>query len=227
MLWRILGKLINIPIVCLFYLGIALCIVPEQHGVSVVLGLPQNFMEGGLDALVFGKWMLILGIPLLINGIILERGKQIEIFFTLRMRKRKCFPQWILAVCLITGILWGVTLTIGIGCRLGADMAVKVSPLLLSNLFMWEVIQITLYFYYQKAAWSGWVTFLLNGGGGLLGLYIRPLSRFIPSFWGMFYRSSFGQKQPGGMPHYIIMICVNIFFGFLGIAIMTKGRREI
>lgn len=226
MLWRILVKLINLPIICLLYFGMALCVVPELHGVSVILGLPWDFVEGGLDSLVFGKWMLIMGVPILINGMILERAKQVEIFFTLRMRKRKRFQQWILAACLVAGIIWGVILTIGIWCNLGVNMAVKVSPLLFSNLFMWEVIQIILYFYCQKAAWSGWITFLLNGGGGLLGLYIPLLSRYIPSFWGMLCRSSFGQEQLYEISFYVIMICSNIFVGLLGIAIMTKERSE-
>ncbi len=229
MLWQILSKLINIPLLCLFYCGLAFIISPAQYGNSVLLGLPWDFTDGGLDPFVYGKWLMITIIPVLVNGIILERGKQIEIFFTLRMRKRGSFQLWMLSACSCTAILWGVVLTLGVLFIYEADTAVMTCPLLISNLLLWSVIQITLYFMFHHAVWSGWVTFLLNAGGGFLGLYIRPLSRFIPSFWGMFIRSSFMPEQVYGIHNlnYFLMIFANIFFCLSGILILLKGRRDI
>lgn len=50
-------QIVNFPGMLLYYFIMTVCILPEIHGVCVVFGLPSQFLESGVDAIAFGRWL--------------------------------------------------------------------------------------------------------------------------------------------------------------------------
>lgn len=222
--FRILSGFVNLPAVLLFYLMMAVCIVPEQHGVPVVFGLPGDFAQGGLDTLVFGKWMLLLCVPVLVDGIVLERGRQIEIFSKLRMKNRQDFTRAIWLACMAMSLIWSSFLTIGTALEFGIGKALALFPLLASNLYFWTALQVTLYVYSRKASWIGWAPVLLSGVSCLGSLYVPGVFWGMPSVWGMLCGSSLWREGIYCPMSYPVMILLNLMAG--AVCLWLANKRE-
>lgn len=215
MIRGMISYFIKLPLLCLFYIAMMMCIIPELHGTFVVLGIPWDFAQGGIDMIVFGRWMLIVGISVLVNGIILEKGRKIEIFIRIRNKKQQDFYRGMIGTCVILNVVWGMILSIGTAFYLGISTALIMFPLLTSNLLFWSMLQVFLDFYLHRNFINGITIIFFNGGSCLFGIYHREISCYLPSFWGMLCRSAFGTDQLQMKNSYLKMIMLNIIIGMI------------
>lgn len=215
-------QIVNFPGMLLYYFIMTVCILPEIHGVCVVFGLPSQFLESGVDAIAFGRWLLVAEVPILMNGIILKRGSQIELFSKLRMKKRKCFQAKMIVVCAVSGIIWVFALAMGVIKITGIKTALQLIPMAASNILMWEAVQVMIYFLFKKAFWSGAVILLINGGSCTVGLYMKSIFRYMPAAWGMLCRSSLWQEPADEFMRYGYMIVANMIVSVICVIITIK-----
>lgn len=219
-------QIINLPGMLFYYLIMSVYILPEIHGIQVVFGLPSQFMEGGMDGVAFGKWLLVVGVPILVNGLILERGSQIELFSRLRMKKRNSFRIKMLAFCVVSGVIWSSVLSVGVMWMTDVKTALLSFMITVCNMLMWETVQVMLYDCFKKAFWSGAAILLLNGGSCLVGLYRKSVFQYMPAAWGMFCRSSSWPESTDGSINYIAMIAASVGVAVLCILITMKREGE-
>lgn len=217
-------QFVYFPAVFLYYLIMAACLLPETHDIRVVFGLPPDFADGGMDTLVFGKWLLITEVPLLVNGLILERGSQIELFSRIRLKKKTGFRSKLTLSCMKYGVLWAAVLTVGATGFTDIKTASFLFPLTLSNLFLWEAVQVMIYFCFKKAFWSGAAILLFNGGSCVAGLYLRSIQSYMPAFWGMLCRSSQWSESSGLPMNYFYMIAANL--AVTAVCIIFTSQKE-
>lgn len=219
-------QILNLPGVLFYYIIMAACILPEIHGIRVVFGLPLQFMDGGMDAVVFGKWLLVAEVPILVNGMVLERGSQIELFSRIRLKKTNRFRIKLLVSCVIFGSIWVAVLAAGVMWLIDVKTALSLIPVAISSVFMWEAMQVMIYFCFKKAFWSGAAVLLVNGGSCLVGLHMKSVFQYMPAAWGMLSRSSLWLK-PAYMPiSYIYMIAANVGVAVICIIIAIKKEGD-
>lgn len=226
MLLIMIVQLVNVPRMLLYYFIMAVCILPKIHGVRVVLGLPSQFMEGGLDAIVFGKWLLVVETPILVNGIILERGSRIELLSRLRMKKRTSFQTKMVAACAASGTIWMTVLTVGVMWFEGGKTALHMIFMMVFNIFMWETMQVMIYYCFKNAFWSGAAILLINGGSCLIGLYMKPVFQYMPAAWGMLCRSSLWLESADILIRYEYMIVASISVAVICAIITIKKEGD-
>ncbi len=217
-------QIVNFPGMLLYYFIMAACILPEIHGVRVVFGLPPRFMEGGMDAIVFGRWLLVAETPILVNGLILERGSRIELFSMLRMKKRNSFRIKMLMLCVASGVIWSAVLGAGVLWSTDGKTALLYFIITVCSIIMWETVQVMIYFCFKKAFWSGAAILLLNAGSCLVGLYRESVFAYMPSAWGMLCRSSSWREPADGAISYPAMIAASVCVAV--ICIWITGKRE-
>lgn len=183
-------------------------------------------MEGGLDAIVFGKWLLVVEAPILVNGIILERGSRIELFSRLRMKKRTSFQTKMMVACVVSGVIWVAVLTVGVMWFKGGRTALHMIFLVIFNIFMWETMQVMIYYCFKNAFWSGVAILLINGGSCLAGLYIKPVFQYMPAAWGMLCRSSLWMESVDILIRYENMIVASISVTVICVIITMKKEGD-
>ena len=181
---------LNVPAVLLLYVAAAMVLVPDFHGISVVLGLPYDFFSSGMDYMVFGRWLLVTAIPILVNGLLLERGSRIGVFIKIRGRQREDFCRKTAAACIENHAVWCCFLTLCLAFTKGIFTAAEAFLPLQTNALLWESILAVLYYRGKASASSGWITILILGIFCLVGLHVPSLSHLLPPFWGMLCRNS-------------------------------------
>lgn len=216
-----IGYFLKIPMLFACYILLAGIVARPLHGYSVVLGLPYGFSGAGKDSVVFGKWLLITGIPIMVNGLMLRRGSGINAQVKIRLKKKHKYCQMLALECIWLNTIWAILLTSFLVVEQGWGNALKAFLLLQSNIVLWESIQISLF--YRKPAGvsessSGWITIGLNGASCLIGLHITSLYKFLPSFWGMFCRSCIENS----IKSYCMMLVLNVVISMLLLVLLHE-----
>ncbi len=184
------------------------------RGISVFLGFPADFGGEAANNAVFGKWLLISCIPIVLNGYALEEGRRIDNSLKIRLRTKKDFLR-IYAWCggKIT-IIWVGYLALFTAFETGIRNVVLAFPMVLSGLFLLQMLQMVLFFRIsakQAGGTSGVLTILLNGGLCLTGIKNPEISSFLPPFWTMLSRN-----HPSDDPvRYVISLILNLLFSTL------------
>lgn len=179
-----LGYILCLPkwlLICLV-LAIAFSFPLSQE--AIFEGIPLAELTGEINLTLVGKWTALCGIPLLANGVILERSRQVELFS--RMRVKKCRLQLrVVVACVTCVVVWAVCVFIATVWRLGSGKGLPSFQLLLPNLLLWDAIGLVSYAWNQRATWSGCVSIALISGSCLIGLRFPQWLPYLPSTWGM------------------------------------------
>lgn len=168
--------------ICIVFL-VAVSIPTGQ--VPIFMGVPSSEVVGEIDLMTVGKWSALCSIPLLANGIILERSRQIELFSVLRVKTRKHFRLHQVKACVICTFIWAAVIFGVTACQLKKRMAVEIFILLLPNLLLWNGIGLVFYALSKKASWSLSMPLALVAGSCLIGAHIPSWLPYVPSTWGM------------------------------------------
>lgn len=187
---RIYLKTICWPIVAVVYGVVLFCILAPVSGKYIIFGLERGQMPGEIDYRAFSRWLMMICAPILVNGWYLERSTKIEIFIRLRMKKRTQFSLFLIYGCMFNSAIWALVLCIAVMVKFGALIAVEQLFLLLPNLMLWSSVMVVLSLMQRGAAWSGLLCIGIIGGTYLIGEYVPALELFMPSLWGMLYRSN-------------------------------------
>lgn len=177
-------------------LAIAFSFPLEQE--SIFEGIPPAEMAGEIDLVQLGKWIALCSIPLLANGVILERSRQVELFSSLRARKWKLRLREVSASATCT-VVWAICIFATAIWRLGNEKSLEFLQLFLPNLLLWSAASFTSYSLSKKATWSGCVPIALVGGSCLIGFYFPQCLPYLPSTWGMLSLAAFCDRYGGLM----------------------------
>lgn len=152
---------------------------------SIFLGIPPAEVIGEIDLMQVGKWTALCSVPLLANGVILERSHQIELFSVLRVKKRLFLRGREVYACVACTFAWAVGVFGVSAWQLGSSKAIRIFFLLLPNLLLWDGISLVSYALCKRTAWSGGISLALIGGSCLIGVHLPSWMRYLPSTWGM------------------------------------------
>lgn len=200
-------KIIRWPIVAVFYIAVVLCSLEPAGGEFVIFGLEKALSPVAVNYAAFSRWLLMMCVPVLVNGYYLERCVTLETFIRLRMRKRSQFSIFMTCGCVFNSVIWALSLYAGGVLKFGAASMAGQLILLLPNLLFWTALTVRAYLGLGRAPWSGPLCVAIIGCAHLLGEYVPALERFMPSAWGMRCRSSF---DSGGYISALYMITMSV-----------------
>ena len=163
-------------------LAIAFSFPPEQR--AIFEGISIAALEGELDLLQIGKWTALCSIPLLADGVIWERSRQIELFCRVRVNKAQ-LRLGIVSTCAFCATVWAICICGTAVWRLGVKNGIQFFLLFLPNQLLWSAVGLVGYTRSKKAAWSSCIPIALIGGFCLIGSYFPKLLPYLPSTWGM------------------------------------------
>lgn len=151
---------------------------------AIFEGISPAEVAGEIDLTQVGKWTALCGIPLLANGVILERSRRIELFSRLRVKKIRLRLR-VVGVCVTCVVVWAVCIFGAAVWRLGSGKGLESFRLLLPNLLLWSAVGLVSYALSKRATWSGCVPIALISGSCLIGLHFSQWLPYLPSTWGM------------------------------------------
>lgn len=151
---------------------------------AIFEGISPAEVAGEIDLAQVGKWTALCSIPLLANGVILERSRRIELFSRLRARKLRLRLR-VVGACVACVVAWTICIFGAAAWRLGIGKGLESIQLLLPNLLLWSAIGLVSYAWSKGATWSGCIPIALIGSSCLLGLHLPHWLPYLPSTWGM------------------------------------------
>lgn len=184
--YQILKYTCNLPVVMIVYFILLIVLFQDP---AAFQGLPNSGVAGEVDDTRLGKWLVIICVPLLVNGVILERCQKIELFTMLRTNSN--MQLYILGACLVPTILWTVCQFPFLLWHFDVAVATEIWSLETPNTLMWNAAGLLSYALTRKAAWCGFVPLAVLGSSCLLGCRVPKWLPFLPSTWGMFCHSTF------------------------------------
>lgn len=152
---------------------------------TIFMGIPPVILIGEVDLMQVGKWTALCGVPLLANGVILERSRQIELFSVLRVKKCLFLRAREVYACVACTFAWAVGVFGASAWQLGGSKAIRIFILLLPNLLLWDGVGLASYALCKKTTWSGGISLALIGGSCLIGVHLPSWIPYLPSTWGM------------------------------------------
>lgn len=187
----ILSSCINLYITIMFYLSaLFVCVFLPSPNSNILLGIPQSVVAGDIDYPLFGRWIVLMITPLVVNGVIMERATRIELLSTVRFGNRARYKMYLIAACCFNTSVW-VLMYIFLAVFLVHEMYIlPFSIIVFSSYLMWTTLGFTLFNLTGKKSWSGIVLVFLIGGTYLLGERFPVLSKYMPGMWAMTCRST-------------------------------------
>ncbi len=193
-----LRYLLCLPKWLLICLALAIAFSFPLRQEAIFEGIPPAEVAGEIDLTQVGKWTALCSIPLLANGVILERNRRIELFSSLRVKKLHLRLR-VVGVCMTCVVVWAVCIFGVAVWRLGCRKGLESFQLLFPNLLLWSAVGLVSYAWSQKATWSGCVPIALISGSCLIGLHFSQWLPYLPSTWGMLSLAVFCGEY-GGLP---------------------------
>lgn len=229
---RMYLKTVCWPLAVIAYVVVLLCVLAPVNSQYIVFGLKKSQELGAVNYVAFSRWLLMICAPILVNGWYLERSKKIKIFVILRMKRRTQFKLFLIFGCMFNSAIWALVICIAVMVRFGAIIAAEQLLLLLPNLLLWSSVMVFLYLMQRGAAWSGLLCIGIIGGTYLIGEYLPALDMFMPSLWGMVYRSNIYINTGWSVVYMMIMstlMCLIFVFVLIhhGLGKSNKPRCSI
>lgn len=203
--YRIYLKTVCWPLAVIAYVVVILCVLAPVNSQYIVFGLEKSQGQGALNYVAFSRWLMMMCAPILVNGWYLERSTKIKSFLLLRMKKRIQFKLFLIFGCMCNSAIWALVICIAVIVKFGALIAMVQLLLLLPNLLLWSSVMVFLYLMQRGAGWSGLLCIGTIGGTYLIGEYLPALDMFMPSLWGMVYRSNIYINTGWSVVYMVIM----------------------
>lgn len=220
----ILKSCVNLPVTIWFYLSVLFtCVFLPQPNFNIILGIPQSIVSGSIDYLLFGRWIVLMITPLIVNGAILEKAVMIETLSTIRFRNRMTYKKYLMATCCLNTEVWVLMYFILALFTVHNMDILSFSIIVLSSYLMWATLGFALFFLTGKASWSGIFLVFLIGGTYLLGEHFPILSKYMPSVWAMACRSTACEETGYEASYFFAM---NLFFTVASGILFWGGEKH-
>lgn len=203
-----------------------ICLVLASRPINedvVLLGMRRtSYFEVNYVELV--RWLLLFCVPIVVNGCYLDRVEKLRIFLCTRLNEADIYGIILLAVPLFNTFIWELIIFVYILVFLDPQLAWSQLLLGLSNLNMWTALQICLHIVTGFNALLGPLLICLVAGTYILSCNIPTLEMFLPSTWGMVYKSDLYCER--GYSH-ISLFLMSCFAFLILIMIIIKSGRAI
>lgn len=220
----ILKFCINLPLIILLYLSaLLLCVLLPQPNFEILLGMPQSDVAGDIDYLLFARWIILMTIPLIVNGVIMERSTKIELLSTIRYRSRRSFRESVLIACWFNTIIWVLVYILLAAVFIHGTSILSFSLVTASGFLMWATVGFALFYITGRKSWSGVILIFLIGGTYLLGERSPELAKFMPGMWIMTCRTTVCQKTGFAAIYFIAMNL--LITAVSGVLLFRKGGK--
>lgn len=202
----------------------AICLIIASrpiNGEIVLFGIcTKNYFE--VNYIELTRWLLLFCVPIIANGCFLDRAEKMKVFMCTRLNKVEICAIVLLAIPLLNTLIWELVVCIYILVFLDPQLSWIQFLLGLSNLSMWTALQILLHIISGFNALLAPLLLCLIAGTYILGCYIPPIEMFLPSTWGMVYKSDLYCECGYSYVSLFIMNCVA--FLILIVMIVKTGR---
>lgn len=141
---KLFNNVIPVFIVIPLYVFIALlCVYTFFINEDIIYGFSKESI-GGSSLRKIAGWLVILFIPHIINGLIIERCNRISVFSCIRMRSILQFENLVYTVCFLNSFLWSFII-IAIHIFVSKEYLIELFFVLSTHILMWTALLISLY----------------------------------------------------------------------------------
>lgn len=145
---------ISIPLTGIIYLCIAfMCVFNNVVYTDVLYGMENAESISEINLKVLAEWILILFLPHIMNGIILERCNAIQIYSYVRTRSMALYYRNVHLICLMNSLLWGIILS-SVHLCYDRKYSRELFIVLIPHIIMWTSVMLFSYFITKKATIS-------------------------------------------------------------------------
>ena len=199
------------------YLLILFFILKTDH--CVAYGLPFSAGREGINYYAFRDWILMIVVPLVANCGLLNNMKTLENLICLRVKHRTHFCFLMISGCLINSILWGSIIAVLSPMLNHFEFQLKIVIAIAANQIVWGQLQVLFYCLCRSVSMSCLYTVGVVSSSFLIGEYHPNLAIYLPSTWGMIYRSNIYSKNGAPLHQYItyslLLFAAAIFLSLL------------
>ena len=187
---RLLMNTISIPLTVVVYFCIAfMCIFNNSGYNDVIYGIENVESVSEISIKVLAGWILILFLPYIINGIILERSNTVKIFCYVRTRSKALYDRSVHIVCMINSMLWGIIIC-SVHLSFDRKHFGELFLVLVSHIIMWTSVMLFLYCITNKATISIVLAPLICVASIGISCNNERFSNYSISSIGMLYRGT-------------------------------------
>ncbi len=168
---------------------LALAVLTHDGGRNVLLGIPPSLIRGDFDLISFSGWLLMMAVPVLVDGCLLAYIGRIKLFVCIRFRNWNDWSTYLFVLCFFGTLYWSILQSAALFLNTGLHEALSASVLLLANNMLWLALTLTLFYLTKAASICILVPVFLQGGTFLLGEYVSFLRIWMPADWSMVCRT--------------------------------------
>lgn len=141
----LLRHTISLPFTGIFYTVTALvCVFVSTNYIDILHGLQKAESIGEINLRALAGWLVIIFLPHIINGILLDRCNRIRIFSCVRTKSVSQYNISVYMTCLMNSCLWGVILWV-IHLLVSRVHVFALLFVLVTHIIMWTSVMLLIY----------------------------------------------------------------------------------